>query len=49
MICIEALVGVATVIFLGLGRKTGNIPDVIVATFPATTRHTDPRKSEKQG
>lgn len=48
MICIEAFVGVATIIFLVLSRKTGNVPDVIVVISPATTKQKDPQKSEKQ-
>lgn len=49
MIFIEAfVVVVAMIIFLVLSRKIGNVPDVIVVIFPATTKQKDPPKSKKQ-
>lgn len=45
MIFMEAFVAVvATIIFLVLSRKTGNVPDVIVVIFSATTKIEGPSK-----
>lgn len=45
MIFMEAfVVVVATIIFLVLSRKTGNVPDVIVVIFSATTKTEGPSK-----
>lgn len=45
MIFIEAfVVVVATIIFLVLSRKIGNVPGIIVVIFPATTKTEGPSK-----